>query len=44
LDSSDRILVVGSIDDGGLRAFFPLSSSFIMARDGTFVGEAPRDS
>lgn len=31
--------VVGSIDDGGWRAFLPLSDSFIMAPDGSFVGE-----
>jgi hypothetical protein len=37
-DSKDTIVVVGSIDDGGLRAFFPLCSSFIMARDGTIDG------
>jgi hypothetical protein len=33
------ILVIGSIDDGGWRAFAPLTRSFIKARDGTFVGE-----
>lgn len=32
-----RIFV--SIDDGGLRAFAPLSESFIVAPDGSFVGE-----
>ena len=32
-----RILV--SIDDGGWRAFFPTTESFIMAPDGSFVGE-----
>lgn len=34
-----NLLVMGSIDDGGWRAFAPLSDSFIMAPDGTFVGE-----
>jgi hypothetical protein len=36
-----NVRVIGSIDDGGLRAFFPLTKSFIMAPDGTFVGEGP---
>ena len=34
-----NVRVIGWIDDGGLRAFFPLSNSFSMAPDGTFVGE-----
>jgi hypothetical protein len=33
------VLVIGSIDDGGWRAFVPLTESFIMASDGSFVGE-----
>jgi hypothetical protein len=33
------IMVVGAIDDGGWRAFSPLSDSFIIRPDGTFVGE-----
>jgi len=33
------ILVMGSIDDGGWRAFLPLTRSFIKAADGSFVGE-----
>jgi hypothetical protein len=33
------IRVAGSIDDGGWRAFVPLTDSFILAPDGTFVGE-----
>jgi hypothetical protein len=33
------IMVLGAIDDGGWRAFSPLSDSFIMRSDGTFVGE-----
>jgi len=28
-----------SIDDGGCRAFFPLSDCFIKAPDGSLVGE-----
>ncbi len=31
--------VLASIDDGGLRAFAPLSADFIKAPDGSFVGE-----
>lgn len=31
--------VMGSIDDGGWRAFCPLSEDFIMRNDGSFVGE-----
>jgi hypothetical protein len=38
-----NVRVIGSIDDGGLRAFFPLTNSFITAPDGTFVGEVPPD-
>jgi hypothetical protein len=34
-----NVLVMGSIDDGGWRAFVPLSRSFIKAPDGSFVGE-----
>ena len=33
------IRVMGSIDDGGWRAFFPLCDSFIMAPNGRVVGE-----
>jgi hypothetical protein len=33
------IRVMGSIDDGGWRAFIPLCDSFIVTADGTFVGE-----
>ena len=33
------IRVRGSIDDGGWSAFCPLTSDFIMAPDGSFVGE-----
>jgi hypothetical protein len=40
-DGRDRIniLVVGSIDDGGLRAFVPLCDSFIARPDESFIGE-----
>ena len=31
--------VLGSIDDGGWRAFSPLCDDFILAPDGRFVGE-----
>ena len=31
--------VTVTVDDGGWRAFVPLGESFILARDGTFVGE-----
>ncbi len=33
------IRVMASIDDGGWRAFIPLCEDFIMAPDGSFVGE-----
>jgi hypothetical protein len=33
------VRVVAAIDDGGLRAFRPLTMSFIKAVDGSFVGE-----
>ena len=35
-----NIRVVGTIDDGGWRAFLPLVESFIKAPDGSFVGES----
>ena len=34
-----NLRVLGSIDDGGIRAFVPLSVDFILAPDGTFIGE-----
>lgn len=37
-----NVLVIGSIDDGGWRAWSPLSKSFIKAPDGRFVGEDPQ--
>ena len=33
-----RVMVSG--DDGGWRAFKPLTSDFVMAPDGSFVGES----
>jgi hypothetical protein len=33
------IRVLASIDDGGWRAFVPLTEDFILTPDGTFVGE-----
>ena len=33
------IRVIGSIDDGGWRAFAPLTESFILSKTGEFVGE-----
>ncbi len=33
------VRVMGAVDDGGLRVFAPLTESFIMARDGSFVDE-----
>ena len=37
--SLQTLRVMGSIDDGGWRAFSPLSDDFILAPDGSFVGE-----
>jgi hypothetical protein len=31
--------VIGSVDDGSWRALAPVSDSFILRPDGTFVGE-----
>ena len=36
---NDVLRVFGSIDDGGLRAYFPLGDNFLVNPDGTFVGE-----
>jgi hypothetical protein len=36
-DANLRVIV--AIDDGGLRAFKPLTKGFIIAPDGSFVGE-----
>ncbi|HEU4479836.1 MAG TPA: hypothetical protein VFR80_15060 [Pyrinomonadaceae bacterium] len=37
--SKGDLRVIGSIDDGGWRAFVPITDSFILRPDGTFVGE-----
>jgi len=34
-----NIRMLGSIDDGGWRAFFPLTESFIISPNGSFIGE-----
>ena len=34
-----NVRVMGAIDDGGERAFFPLTDSFILSPEGQFVGE-----
>ena len=38
-EPNGNIRVIGSIDDGSLRAFVPLNSDFIMSPTGNFVGE-----
>ena len=38
-ESRRNLLVAGAIDDGGWRAFVPLCDDFIMAPDGSYVGE-----
>lgn len=39
-DKADgAIRVTASVDDGGWRSFVPLTADFILAPDGTFVGE-----
>ncbi len=35
----EDVRVLGAIDDGGVRAFLPLPADFIMAPNGSFVGE-----
>jgi hypothetical protein len=34
-----HLRLIGAIDDGGWRAFSPLTSDFIIAPDGSFIGE-----
>jgi hypothetical protein len=34
-----NLRVLGAIDDGGIRALFPMTDGFLMAPDGAFVGE-----
>jgi hypothetical protein len=36
---SGDVRVVGSIDDGGIRAFLPVTDSFILSPEGRFEGE-----
>ena len=38
-ESRQTLRVLGSIDDGGWRALSPLCDDFILAPDGSFVGE-----
>jgi hypothetical protein len=38
-DRGANVRVIGTIDDGGFRAFVPLSDDFIKAPDGSLVGE-----
>lgn len=38
-DKPGNLRVIVAVDDGGFRAFAPLTTSFIIAPDGTFVGE-----
>jgi hypothetical protein len=38
-DPGGNLRVLGHVDDGGLRAFVPLSQDFVMAPDGSFIGE-----
>lgn len=34
-----NLRIMGCIDDGGMRAFMPLTDDFIMTPNGEFVGE-----
>jgi hypothetical protein len=40
-DSSrrDNVRVLGTVDDGGWRAFKPLTEDFVVAPNGEFIGE-----
>jgi hypothetical protein len=38
-EEGGNLRVTGCIDDGGIRAFCPLTYDFIIAPDGTFMGE-----
>lgn len=38
-ETNGNIRVIGSVDDGGLRAFSPITDDFIMTPAGTFLGE-----
>lgn len=37
--ASGDLHVVASVDDGGLRAFCPITDGFIVSADGRFIGE-----
>jgi len=37
--ANENIRVIGGIDDGGWRAYFPLNDDFIKSPSGEFVGE-----
>ncbi len=34
-----NLRVIGAIDDGGIRAFVPVTDSFILSPGGEFIGE-----
>lgn len=38
-EKSGHLRVMAMIDDGGLRAFVPLTDDFIIAPDGSFIDE-----
>lgn len=38
-EPNGNIRVIASVDDGGLRAFIPMTGSFIKSPTGEFVGE-----
>jgi hypothetical protein len=40
--SAGSVRVIGSIDDGGWRAFLPLTDSFMMRTDGSWGGDSSR--
>lgn len=37
-EEKKNLRVIGSIDDGGIRAFFPMTDDFIITRDDDFFG------
>lgn len=38
-EPNGNLRVMAAIDDGGWRAFIPLTEAFIRAPDGSFIGE-----
>jgi len=38
-EPNGHLRVIGGIDDGGLRAFVPLTDDFILSPSGEFIGE-----